>query len=120
MSLETTKEVLRVMKMRVRNQHDPVNYANALSFWKSVEEKYEDRKRRWIEGTARLETTKADALMAKNKIEDIKRATRCTGTMAEPEAQVQEPLENFAEAKDAEFSDVDPDMFNDPFDRYYR
>ena len=112
------REFYGVFKMQVRLHNDPHNYANALTFWKSVEDKYQERRRRWMEANARMESAKVEALRARRELDSAKQIAIPTGTMAEPEAQ--ESNIEFVDASDLEFSDVDLEFFCDPYTRYYR
>lgn len=115
MNFDPEKQFYSIMKMRVRVENDPLNYANALKFWRNVEEKYQERRRQWLESRGSMKEARFDDLNPRKLLLDE--------TSQEEKSFVPESINYIAEyvpARDDEFSDVDMDMFVDPWDRYYR
>ncbi|KAH3768679.1 uncharacterized protein LOC127844100 [Dreissena polymorpha] len=107
-----------------------VPYAERLDFWRMVEQRYQDRKRRWLEANARLVASRLAAIRARKEMNKARRE------MGSPEADETDPISTLAAhgaspsslsvgaeptlvSPCEEFSDVDSDIFADPDSRYY-
>ncbi|XP_045191777.1 uncharacterized protein LOC123548525 isoform X2 [Mercenaria mercenaria] len=102
--------------MNAISQTGSVEYLRTLRFWKAVEEKYHQRKRQWMEAKSRMITAKLASIRARKEMEQAKREG---GNMFDT-GQGEAPQSEYEyDARDDEFSDVEPDMFMDPADRYY-
>lgn len=74
MTLRKENEFYSIYKMKIKIHSNPTNYANALNFWKSVEEKYKERKMKWLEGITRNANSPACLLAAKEPTEESRQA----------------------------------------------
>lgn len=70
---ESDKEVYGVLKMNFNLSTECISYLNALRFWKAVEEKYQERKRQWMEANARMVAAKLAAIRARKELEEVRR-----------------------------------------------
>ena len=96
------------------------DYATTLTFWRTLEEKYRERKRKWL-------AARADP----NYIhKPLRRECTILKTTVPLEIDVKEPDASFSTvtddyidasaANDKEFSDVDSELFTDPGDVRHR
>lgn len=70
---ETNPEAFGVLQMSVNANCYTPQYRKSLAFWKSVEEKYKERKRKWTEANAKMIAAKLEAIRAKKQFEEANR-----------------------------------------------
>ncbi|XP_060576820.1 uncharacterized protein LOC132734118 [Ruditapes philippinarum] len=115
---ESDLEIYAVLKMTVNPQTGCCDYPSAMRFWRAVETKYQERKRRWLEAKARMMTAKMAAFKAQRELDELERDSEDQTCETSRSVSPMSDLD-FEDARDDEFSDVDDDMFVDPADRYY-
>lgn len=74
---EDDKEIYGIFKMTMKPPSAMFEreyiFTSALNFWKSVEKKYNEKKRIWMETDARMVAVKLAAIQARKNLEHVKR-----------------------------------------------
>ena len=93
------------------------DYATTLTFWRSLEEKYRERKRQWL-------AQRADPNFVHRPFRKdcaiLKTTVPLEVEVRKPDTSLTTVTEDYTPANDREFSDVDSEFFNDPGDVRHR
>ena len=115
------KPAVAIYSEDVTDMHRQIyDYATTLTFWRALEEKYRERKRKWLAAKAHPKVTprplRRECTILKTTIPleiDVKESEASYSTLTE------EYIDTSA-VNDQEFSDVDSDLFTDPGDVRHR
>ena len=70
---ESDKEIYATLKMSVNPHTECGDYPSTMRFWRAVESKYQERKRKWLEANARMAAAKMAAIKARRELIEIQR-----------------------------------------------
>lgn len=109
---------IKLLDDDVKEMHRQIfDYAATLTFWRTLEEKYRERRRQWLAAMAAPKMTRPfrrDSAILKTTVhldDDLKTPDNSASNLSEECMDV---------VTDREFSDVDSDLFTDPGDVRHR